>query len=99
MVIYLKNLNMWFFGEIIQIIFIDVYIYDHTWSLKIGWSYSPCKCSVIYYFVKLNQHCMLEKVEGKNVKWVNYVIPYKYIMLNGLKTWKKWIILIHQLLI
>jgi hypothetical protein len=42
---------------------------------------------------------MIEKVEGNNVKWVNYVIMYKYIILNGLKTWKKWIVLIHQLLI
>jgi hypothetical protein len=87
------------FWEIIQIIFIDIYIYDHTWSLKIGWSSNPCKCSVIHDLVKLNQQCMIEKVEGNNVKWVDYVIPYKWIMSNGLKTWKKWIILIHQLLI
>ncbi len=29
---------------------------------------------------------MIEKVERNNVKWENYVITYKYIMLNGLKT-------------
>jgi hypothetical protein len=31
---------------------------------------------------------MIEKIEGNNVKWVNYLIPYKYIILNGLKLGK-----------